>query len=580
MACYFWLKHRYPPFEFNAGVMVINPSKRVFEDMIAKLPDLGSHDCGDQGFLNKYFEIWRDLPSPHHLPNSYNIHVRMLSRLVSNSDIQRNFFNTLDPKILHFSGRFKPWEPSQEIVVDNLALSELWSTTFRNAHPEITRAMITRRQTILNKKQIEIVESLGEILRGVSQMSDLSSLPVAFLGGPRVDEFEDVVHFLGELSALRRLGLEPEIHCVFNHLPTAPSCDLNVLRESIPSDAIVFVHTSFSGASQHQRSASGNTFLLNVTNFFLNHKIVAMDSRSSSSNPTKAHETMERTITDLVQAVESHPALYLIWSDDVAFHSSAASFPSRRSYLLKYLPLLLDVNDTDGPNRNPVDVMTSSSLQNRKVFQEPLVKIRDSKPKRDLSHLDLDTLQNDSDDESKRLREHLEKRDDDREVREGTEEPKTDREQEKDEEQYEVKGDESKGLEIIWSVEYLDTESILSQSLKDVIASLAQSTFMANGTVHPFVVKTMIQRLQQAFRQVVSRMSRAQVWVASDLTTTMLAATLGKPLVILAENDEADIVKRVPFVKDVLNDDDAVFVSLDAREQASVLFNNIIKAFY
>ena len=41
---------------FNSGVMVIEPSTAVFNDMLKKVPVLPSYDGGDQGFLNQYFK--------------------------------------------------------------------------------------------------------------------------------------------------------------------------------------------------------------------------------------------------------------------------------------------------------------------------------------------------------------------------------------------------------------------------------------------------------------------------------------------------------------------------------------------
>lgn len=39
----------FPPDRFNAGVMVIKPSQKVLEDMLAKVDVLPSHDGGDTG---------------------------------------------------------------------------------------------------------------------------------------------------------------------------------------------------------------------------------------------------------------------------------------------------------------------------------------------------------------------------------------------------------------------------------------------------------------------------------------------------------------------------------------------------
>jgi hypothetical protein len=48
----------FPADQFNSGVMVIRPSKRLFKHMISQFQALRSYDCGDQGFLNRYFRDW------------------------------------------------------------------------------------------------------------------------------------------------------------------------------------------------------------------------------------------------------------------------------------------------------------------------------------------------------------------------------------------------------------------------------------------------------------------------------------------------------------------------------------------
>ena len=41
---------------FNAGILVLEPSKATFDDMLTKISSLPSYDGGDQGFLNVYFK--------------------------------------------------------------------------------------------------------------------------------------------------------------------------------------------------------------------------------------------------------------------------------------------------------------------------------------------------------------------------------------------------------------------------------------------------------------------------------------------------------------------------------------------
>ncbi|KDP23521.1 hypothetical protein JCGZ_23354 [Jatropha curcas] len=48
---------------FNSGVMVVEPSKCIFEDLMLKSRKLASYNGGDQGFLNEAFTWWHRLPS-------------------------------------------------------------------------------------------------------------------------------------------------------------------------------------------------------------------------------------------------------------------------------------------------------------------------------------------------------------------------------------------------------------------------------------------------------------------------------------------------------------------------------------
>lgn len=48
---------------FNSGVMVVEPSACLFEELMEKTFELKSYNGGDQGFLNEVFTWWHRLPS-------------------------------------------------------------------------------------------------------------------------------------------------------------------------------------------------------------------------------------------------------------------------------------------------------------------------------------------------------------------------------------------------------------------------------------------------------------------------------------------------------------------------------------
>ncbi|KAL7541456.1 hypothetical protein ACHAXR_010953 [Thalassiosira sp. AJA248-18] len=112
----------FPPDKFNAGVMVIRPSKAVFEDMMACLPNstssnqMGSrktctsYDGGDTGFLNSFYPGWyNDMPSYSRLPFGYNAQ-RFMHHCTY--DKQPKYWDQAidDIRIIHFSSSPKPWE--------------------------------------------------------------------------------------------------------------------------------------------------------------------------------------------------------------------------------------------------------------------------------------------------------------------------------------------------------------------------------------------------------------------------------------------------------------------------------------
>ncbi|KAF2316882.1 hypothetical protein GH714_042223 [Hevea brasiliensis] len=58
---------------FNSGIMVVEPSKCTFEDLMSKTYKLASYNGGDQGFLNEAFTWWHRLPSKLNHLKVFNI---------------------------------------------------------------------------------------------------------------------------------------------------------------------------------------------------------------------------------------------------------------------------------------------------------------------------------------------------------------------------------------------------------------------------------------------------------------------------------------------------------------------------
>ena len=100
---------------FNAGVIVVEPSKAIFRDMMRQISKIPSYDDGDQGFLNIYFSNLKYAPmfnwsnssrqrQPMRMPSGLNTDVGMYyvhsHWLVPESAI----------KVIHYTlGPIKPW---------------------------------------------------------------------------------------------------------------------------------------------------------------------------------------------------------------------------------------------------------------------------------------------------------------------------------------------------------------------------------------------------------------------------------------------------------------------------------------
>ncbi|CAG9463483.1 unnamed protein product [Pedinophyceae sp. YPF-701] len=104
---------------FNSGVMVLDPSAEVFDDMLAKISQLQSYTGGDQGFLNEYYSEF--VEAPIFQPSGPKLDPSLrTARLTTgyNGDIGLYILNSgrwMIPesqiKVLHFTlGPLKPWD--------------------------------------------------------------------------------------------------------------------------------------------------------------------------------------------------------------------------------------------------------------------------------------------------------------------------------------------------------------------------------------------------------------------------------------------------------------------------------------
>ena len=100
---------------FNAGIIVVQPNRTIFNDMIKKINLLDSYDDGDQGFLNVYFQDLVYAPF-FNWSGTTREHQPMRMPAGLNSDIGIYYANSRwsipqeKIMIIHYTfGPFKPW---------------------------------------------------------------------------------------------------------------------------------------------------------------------------------------------------------------------------------------------------------------------------------------------------------------------------------------------------------------------------------------------------------------------------------------------------------------------------------------
>jgi len=100
----------FPADQFNSGVMVITPSQRVFEELMAWNAQHGTAEGGDQCLLNEYFSEWFfnawDHPEAGRLPWVMNVAASYFTSYKTLARMQARD----EPAIVHFvGGESKPW---------------------------------------------------------------------------------------------------------------------------------------------------------------------------------------------------------------------------------------------------------------------------------------------------------------------------------------------------------------------------------------------------------------------------------------------------------------------------------------
>lgn len=98
--------------DLNSGVLVVQPDRDLFEEMLSKIIILPSSTKGDQGFLHSFYPKWSSCKELH-LEHKYNVPVQYLDAYISMGFCRFEFENTEattgNIAILHYWGAIKPW---------------------------------------------------------------------------------------------------------------------------------------------------------------------------------------------------------------------------------------------------------------------------------------------------------------------------------------------------------------------------------------------------------------------------------------------------------------------------------------
>ncbi|MBS1524421.1 MAG: hypothetical protein JST19_02165 [Bacteroidetes bacterium] len=98
--------------DLNAGLMVIEPNKALFDEMKASITQLPSKDGSDQGFLHSFFPAWPADKSLH-LDHAFNVPLCYLDEYCRsghyNFEYKRRSLHT-NISVIHYWGKYKPWQ--------------------------------------------------------------------------------------------------------------------------------------------------------------------------------------------------------------------------------------------------------------------------------------------------------------------------------------------------------------------------------------------------------------------------------------------------------------------------------------
>lgn len=183
-----------PPHHFNTGVMVVRPSRQVFDTMQRHASLLTTFDGSDTGFLNAYFHTWfTEFPPQARLPVGYNAQQAMFDQTMdtastdTSADTNATGTSTFwdvqvagsDLYIVHYSNPVKPWQVAESSSSSSSSASKnslqvLWKTWHQKSKNFLYRYQKERA------KEEELLQLEQEVLQRQRQaQAAAAARPVA-----------------------------------------------------------------------------------------------------------------------------------------------------------------------------------------------------------------------------------------------------------------------------------------------------------------------------------------------------------------------------------------------------------------
>jgi len=141
------------PDRFNSGVMVLEPSRELFQAIVGSIGNLDNYDGGDQGLLNAHFSGWWTSSAEHRLGPAYNMHHFVYQFMTSHEGLRKSFIDEI--KIIHYTLQ-KPWK---QFTVSGAAA--LWWKKYYEVHPEAQSAWSDRVHAMQDSTFDRAVSLLG-----------------------------------------------------------------------------------------------------------------------------------------------------------------------------------------------------------------------------------------------------------------------------------------------------------------------------------------------------------------------------------------------------------------------------------